>query len=310
MNALNRRFLAAIAAFVAFAATAAAQAVVVGTGDPSLDVPAVQVAVAQGGQVILKSQGSSAPTKVHVRSGSLALGALLWRPNGAGPFPAVLFNHGSGRNPERLSDVLGPLFVRHGYVFLFLHRRGLGLSAGQGTYSTDLLDRERTSNGQDAANRLQVRLLETDERADALAAIVFLRVLPEVDPLRIGVVGQSLGGALALLVAERDSTLRAVVDFAGGAQSWERSPDLRDRLLTAVRRSTVPTFFIHAANDYSVKPGETLAAEMSKLGKQHRLRIFPPFGKTAGAGHGFIHLAPEIWETEVFGFLDDQMMRK
>ncbi|OFW34669.1 MAG: hypothetical protein A3J28_03400 [Acidobacteria bacterium RIFCSPLOWO2_12_FULL_60_22] len=281
MNALDRRFLAAIAAVVAFAATAAAQVV----------------------------QGSSTPTKVHVRSGSLTLGALLWRPNGKGPFPAVLFNHGSARKQDRFIELLGPLFARHGYVFLFLYRRGLGLSVGQGTYSTDLLDRERTTNDQDAANRLQVRLLETDERDDALAAIAFLRALPEVDPLRVGLVGQSFGGSLALLVAERDSTLRAVIDFAGGAQSWERSPDLRDRLLTAVRRSSVPTFFIHAANDYSVKPGETLAAEMSKLGKLYRLHIFPPVGQKAGDGHGFIHLAPERWETEVFEFLDDQMRR-
>ena len=46
MKTLNRKFIAAIAAVVAFGATAAAQAVVVvGTGDPDLDVPAVQAAV-------------------------------------------------------------------------------------------------------------------------------------------------------------------------------------------------------------------------------------------------------------------------
>ena len=40
---------------------------------------------------------------VEVRSGSVTLHALLWRPQGRGPFPAVLFNHGSGRTPEDLA---------------------------------------------------------------------------------------------------------------------------------------------------------------------------------------------------------------
>jgi hypothetical protein len=50
-----------VAAFViisASAASAAAQAVVVGTGNPDVDVPAVQAAVDQGGDVILKGHFS------------------------------------------------------------------------------------------------------------------------------------------------------------------------------------------------------------------------------------------------------------
>jgi len=36
------------------------------------------------------------PDTIVVRSGELRLSGLLWRPEGRGPFPAVLFNHGSG----------------------------------------------------------------------------------------------------------------------------------------------------------------------------------------------------------------------
>jgi hypothetical protein len=32
--------------------------------------------------------------------------------------------------------------------------------------------------------------------------------------------------------------------------SWDASPSLRARLLAAVAATTVPIFFIHAANDY------------------------------------------------------------
>jgi hypothetical protein len=62
---------------------------------------------------------------VVVHSGSTTLHAMLWRPQGRGPFPAILLNHGSGRtreDVERLglyelnAEKLGPVFARHGYV--------------------------------------------------------------------------------------------------------------------------------------------------------------------------------------------------
>ena len=56
---MNRNILAAIGATLAFAAIATAQTItVVGTGDPTVDIPAVQAAVDQGGQVILKGHFS------------------------------------------------------------------------------------------------------------------------------------------------------------------------------------------------------------------------------------------------------------
>jgi hypothetical protein len=42
----------------------------------------------------------SGPDTVEVHNGSVTLRALLWRPKGRGPFPAILLNHGSGRTPH------------------------------------------------------------------------------------------------------------------------------------------------------------------------------------------------------------------
>jgi hypothetical protein len=47
------------------------------------------------------------PETVAVRNGPGSLHALLWRPHGTGPFPAILLNHGSGRTREEL-ERLGP----------------------------------------------------------------------------------------------------------------------------------------------------------------------------------------------------------
>jgi carboxymethylenebutenolidase len=260
-----------------------------------------------------------APDTVVVPNGQLKLKGLLWKPAGRGPFPAVLFNHGSWptNNPSvrpaaeilQQAAALGPVFARHGFAFLFLFRRGAGLSASQGTSAADLLEREFAANGQEARNRAQLRLLETDELTDALAGLAFLRGLHDIDPRHIAVAGHSFGGSLTLLVAERDSSLMAALDFAGAAGSWERSPQLRDRLLGAVGTTTVPIFFIHAANDYSVTPGKALAAERDRLGKPYRIRIYPAFGRTTSEGHNFVDLSVETWENDVFTFLDEQLRR-
>ena len=62
MNKTNGKFawqfLAALAALLTCAASVAAQTVVVGTGNPDVDVPAVQAAVDQGGEVILRGHFS------------------------------------------------------------------------------------------------------------------------------------------------------------------------------------------------------------------------------------------------------------
>ena len=66
---MNRNFIAGIGIIVAFAGTVAAQDVtVVGTGDPRVDVPAVQAAVDQGGRVILNGHFSfDAPPQLSSR---------------------------------------------------------------------------------------------------------------------------------------------------------------------------------------------------------------------------------------------------
>ncbi len=257
-------------------------------------------------------QASTGPDTVIVRSGALHLHALLWHPDGHGPFPAVLFNHGSGTVAERQSAqaaAVGPVFAKHGYLLLFLFRRGSGLSADQGVSASDLMDQALAANGQDARNQLQLQLLETDQMADALAGLAFLRSLPEVDTRRVAVAGHSFGGSLTLLLAERDTALRAAVVFGGSAGSWDRSPQLRSRLLGAVGRTTAPVFFIQAANDYSTAPAEVLSAEMTRLGKSHQARVYPPVGATAAEGHDFVYLRVATWERDVFSFLDDNMQQ-
>jgi dienelactone hydrolase len=258
------------------------------------------------------------PETVEVHNGSITLHALLWRPQGRGPFPAVLFNHGSGRTRQELerlgpyeeqADVLGPVFARHGYVFLYLFRRGVGLSADQGANAVDRMNAEFAAHGQEARNALQVRLLENQEMSDALSGLTYLRTLPEVDTSRIGVIGHSFGGSLTFLLAAREPKLRAVVIFSNAGYSWDRSAALRNRLNDDAVYITAPVFFIHAANDFSIAPGKDLDARLAQLGKPHLLKVYPPVGHTVEDGHGFLYLGVSTWERDVFAFLDKQMRK-
>jgi carboxymethylenebutenolidase len=263
-------------------------------------------------------QASGGPETVLIHSGSATLHAMLWRPQGRGPFPGILLNHGSGRTREDLerlgpyernAEKLGPVFARHGYVFLYLFRRGVGLSTDQGANAVDLMNSESAAHGQEARNALQLQLLENREMTDTLSALKFLRALPYVDPKDVAAVGHSFGGSLTVLLAEREPSLRAVVVFSGAGYSFDRSPELRTRLLAAVDHIAAPVFFIHAENDYSLSFGKVLDARRQQIGRPHRLKIYPPIGHTVDDGHDFLHLGVNIWEPDVFAFLDENMQK-
>src|SRR2546428_427907 len=48
-------------------------------------------------------------------SGKRILHGVLYRPSGSGPFPAVLYNHGSARDSSAATEALGPVFASRGW---------------------------------------------------------------------------------------------------------------------------------------------------------------------------------------------------
>jgi carboxymethylenebutenolidase len=211
-----------------------------------------------------------APQVVTFPSGNLRLKGYLWTPPGLGPFPAVLFNHGSGgatadvtagMQITEAADILAPFFLKHGYAFFYPFRRGQGPSTDQASFMQDVLHREEEAKGKEARQRLQFTLLTTEQLDDVMAALAFLKSAPHIDSRRIAVAGHSFGGQLTLLAAERDPTIRAAVTFAAAANTWEQSTELRERLFSAVTKAKASIMLTHAENDYSTVPGRALADE-------------------------------------------------
>ena len=265
-----------------------------------------------------ESGQASIPQTVEIPCDGLRLKAFLWKPAGRGPFPAVLFSHGSGDTDANhtagmaiteAAEKLAPLFLAHGYAFLYLFRRGQGLSADQAPFMQDRLRREEAVHGREARDQLQFLLLTTEQLDDVMAALSFLKTVPGIDAHRIAVAGHSFGGQLTLLAAQRDSSARAAVSFAAAANSWERSAQLRSLLLTAMAETAAPIMLIHASNDYSTAPGRALAEKRQQLHKPVLLKIYPPVGQTADDGHNMVYGATAQWESDVFEFLDTNVKR-
>ena len=156
---------------------------------------------------------TASPQIVEVQSGAMHLKAYFWKPSGAGPFPAVLFNHGSGaadaqhtagQTMAEAAANLAPIFLKHGYAFFYLCRRGQGLSADQAPFMQDLLKREEAAKGKEARQHLHYVLVTGEQLDDSLAEFRFLKTAVGIDPRRIAVIGHSFGGVITLLSGERD----------------------------------------------------------------------------------------------------------
>jgi fermentation-respiration switch protein FrsA (DUF1100 family) len=117
---------------------------------------------------------------------------------------AVILGHGFTRSRQELLDVAAMLH-RNCYNVLLFDWRAHGESEG-----------ERTTFGY-------------KEVQDVAAALDFVSSRPEVDPERIGVLGKSLGGAIAIRAAADLSQVKAVV-------SDSPFPSLQDSIEVGVRR--------------------------------------------------------------------------
>jgi len=238
-------------------------------------------------------------------SGEITLYGVLYKPEGTGPFPAVIYNHGSapGMMSKEAFAALGPVFASHGWVFFGPYRRGQGLSASAGPYIGDQIAAAEKAGGVSAAAATMVRLLETDHLDDQFAALAWLRKRSFVQPNRIAVAGNSFGGIETVLGVERGGYC-AGIDSAGGAQSWAQAPELQSLMTRAVRNAKAPIFFFQAANDFDLSPSKTLSAEMNEVSKTYKLRIYPPYGDSPRDGHSFGYFGSDVWAEDVFGFLN------
>jgi dienelactone hydrolase len=142
--------------------------------------------------LLLAIDGDSAVViSAEYRIGGVNPEALLCRPNGNGPFPAIVHNHGAGvdsagyrkavRRGYDLPGICKELAVDGFVTFIPIRQGGSGLFP---------------------------------HKAQVLEAIDYVRKLPDVDPSRIALTGNSRGALLTLMVGLEQPQLKALVIMA------------------------------------------------------------------------------------------------
>lgn len=233
--------------------------------------------------VSAQKPAASARERVTFKNDNLTLVGFLFKPDGTGPFPGLIWNHGSEKNPgaQRQFDAVAGIFVPAGYVVFAPMRRGHGDS--EGPYIMDQLRRAQGSRA--AAGQLLVRLMEGEHLDDQLAGQAYLRSLPYVDQNRLVVAGCSFGGIQTLLAAERGR-------------------GLQERLVSAVRKIEIPVFLIQPPKDASLEPSYVLGREFQRLGKTYSGKIYPPEMPEDQQGHCFGGAkGMHVWAQDALAFL-------
>ena len=242
-------------------------------------------------------EGVAFKGEISFSSDGRTLRGWLIRPAGASPFPAIIYNHGSERDPSLIwMGATANFFQAHGYVAFFPFRRGAGGS--EGPYWKDVAGR-----GSGDPEQALVAALDA-ENVDVVEAVKWLKNQPFVDAQRVAVAGCSFGGIHSVLAAEKPIGLVAAIDFAGASMSWKNNQFLQNRLKRAVAASKIPIFFAQAANDFDTSPSRILSAEMARAGKPNRMKIYPKHGETPMAGHAhFCNYGQAEWGEDTLAFL-------
>jgi carboxymethylenebutenolidase len=236
------------------------------------------------------------PQDITFPSRGRMLHGTITRPAGAGPFPALIYNHGSERTPGHYM-ALRTFFSSHGYVFFVPYRTGHEPSPGP-------FLGDQVKHSPDRASAAPRLLAEQAE--DVGNAMKYLATQPYVDKERVAVGGCSYGGIETIFSAERGFGFKAAVDWAGDAESWKNQA-MKQRLLKAVGHAKIPIFFLQAQNDHSTEPTRVFGGEAERLKKPHKAKVYPAWGdpNNHDDGHGgFCTKGMSSWGDDVLQFLE------
>jgi dienelactone hydrolase len=246
---------------------------------------------------------------IFYRNGNLNLEAYFYTPSGPGPFPLVVYNHGSRANQEKVewpALYIARVLVPAGYAVLVPERRGYGQSDGK-TFTEDIGPDER---GQRFVDRLAA------EASDVNAAIAYARASLPIDTTRVAMMGYSFGGIIATIAAAGGGGLAAVVDQAPGALNWNKSAELRAELIAAAKKIRAPIWCGAAANDATTENASAICAAARSAGAEAQVKIYPPFvpptnSNPRAPGHAlFAAIGVDIWKQDVLAFLAKTLAAK
>lgn len=224
------------------------------------------------------------------------LETTLYKPEGDGPFPVVVINHGKAAGDPRFQSRYRPAlaarwFLQRGYAVVVPMRQGFSKSTG--TYLG--VQCNVGSNG-----RVQAE--------DVKAVLDYVVAQPWADRDRLLVMGQSHGGWTTLAFGTLGYPgVKGLVNFAGGLRQ-EGCVGWKDGLIGAAadygRETRLPSLWFYGDNDSYFDPYtfRGMAERYAGAGGNARLVAFGTFGSDAHSLFGS-RGGTRIWQPELAKFL-------
>lgn len=255
------------------------------------------IGTAQAGE--LRPETVWIPITDHDATGAayeLRLEATLYRPAKPGPFPVLLFNHGSTGGMRILPTKtlaypsVAQFFVERGFAVMIPMRRGRGASQGEyGELSG--CSSEVLSSGVERGI------------ADVEAALTFLLKQPWADPTRLVLGGMSRGGFLSVVYPSvRPVKARGVINFSGGWTADWCNTAFNEEVFGRAGRATLPMLWLYTENDRNYGPTSIRAYHhaFTIAGGSAQLQMYPPIHYD---GHDLLLRSVTVWQEAVDDFL-------
>ena len=255
-----------------------------------------QPALAQALNAALNEQVVMVPKKTGFFP--IELETTIYKPDGEGPFPIVVINHGKASGDSRFQARSRPgsaarYFMQRGYVVVVPMRRGFSKSTG--SYIGGGCNVE--SNG----------IAQAEDVKDVLD---YVGAQPYADMSRILVAGQSHGGWTTLAFGTLNYPgVKGLVNFAGGLKQegcagWEST---LARAAGGYGEGTrLPSLWFYGDNDsyFSVSTYSDMFKRYTAAGAPARLVAFGIFGSDSHAMFG-AQDGLRIWQPEMSKFLHE-----
>jgi dienelactone hydrolase len=230
--------------------------------------------------------------------GSIELETTIYKPDGPGPFPLVVINHGKSLGDARLQQRYRPAgparyFLQRGYAVVVPMRQGFSKSGGSLISGACNVE----SNG-------------IAQAEDVKVVLDHMLKQPYVDGSRILVAGQSHGGWTSLAFGTFNYPgVKGLINFAGGL-SQENCPGWQANLGRAAgsygEKTRLPSLWFYGDNDRFFAPltWADMLARYNGAGGKARMVAFGSFGSDSHAMFGSSAGQP-IWHPEVTRFLEE-----
>jgi len=192
---------------------------------------------------------------VQYKSGDETVNAILYTPQGKGPFPALVVIHEWWGLNDWVKEQ-GSKLADQGYVALAID-----------------LYRGKVATTPDEAHQIMRGVPSDRASRDLLAATAYLRSQKNVSPGKVGSIGWCMGGGYSLDLAIADPKLKASVINYGHLAS--------DKATLQNVNAAILGIFGGQDKGIPVDDVKKFQSDLQALGKTAEIKIFPD------AGHGF-----------------------